>query len=196
MTKGQLFGGALVTAGMCAAAVAQSFSIGVQPAGNYVGAYLGGFRSFSIDGFYDESESSGTAYARALGRADVISAYGFSGDSDVAYTIHFSPIPFTVDQDVQAVLSWDFRGDTDGIGGRYIDSLVQVSDTNGVIASADLSNPTGSVGVYLTAGEQYTIFGTALATGGVSVYSLVVPSPGGAGLFALAGLAVHRRRRR
>lgn len=186
-----LFGGALLAAGLGASASAQQFNIGAQPYGNYVGAFFGGFIPFGINGFYNQTAASGTAYAQAYGGASVISAYAYSGNTGLAYTIHFSPVPFTVTQNTVATLSWNFRGDTDGLGGYFIDSFVSVNGT----VFGDLNNPVGSAQINLAANVQHNIFGTALATGGTSFYQLVVPAPASAGLLALAGLAASRRRR-
>ncbi len=193
MDKRRLFGGALLAAGLTAGA-AGDFVIGSQPGGNYVGAYFGGFIPFSINGFYDET-AFGTGYAHAQGSALSISAYGYSV-VDLAYTIHFNPIPFQVDADTLATVSWDFTGDTDGPGGAFIDSFISVDGPGGNLAFGDLFNPVGSVIINLVVGEQYSFFGTALATGGISEFSIVIPAPGGAALLGLAGFATRRRRRR
>lgn len=194
MNKKQLFGGALVAAGLCAAAQGQ-FSWGSMGSGNYVGAYSGGFIGFSIAGDWNQSAASGTAYALSAGDTNGTVQYADAGNTGLAYTIHFNPIPFTVSSATNATVSWDFSGD-EGAGGVYIDSFIRVDGPNGNLAFADLNNPVGSTQISLVPGETYTFFGTFLAVnGGVTSGSVLVPAPASAALLGLAGLVGVRRRR-
>lgn len=194
MTKKQLFGGALVAAGVCAAAQGQ-FVWGSQPSGNYVGAYSGGFQGFAISGAWNESTASGTASALSAGDGLGTVQFADAGNTGLAYTIHFSPIPFSVSSATTATVSWDFTGDNDGVGGAYIDSFIRV-DGPGVSIFEDLTSAPGSTSINLVPGETYTFFGTFLATnGGVTSGSILVPAPASAALLGMAGLVGFRRRR-
>jgi MYXO-CTERM domain-containing protein len=198
MKTKQLFGGALLAAGLTAASSGDFIITGNVPTGNYVGAYFGGFMPFSINAdFWNYSAASGTAYALSQADAMSISNYGFGGDTGLAYALHFTPISFEVTADTNVTVSWDFTGDVDGIGGAYIDSFISVDGPSGNLAFGDLNNPVGSVDVALSAGDTYTFIGQALATGpgGTSQWSIVIPTPGAFALLGLAGLCGRRRRR-
>lgn len=194
MNGKQLFGGALMAAGVSVAA-AGDFTGFTQASGNYTGAYFGGFSGFSINGFYNNTSTSGASIAIAEGTATSFLAYGFDGGTGLAYAIHFNPIAFGVDADTAVQVSWDFTGD-EGPGGAYIDSYFSIDGPGGNLAAADLNTPVGSTTINLVAGETYTILGTALAAGGgTSFFSMVIPAPGAIALLGMAGLVGRRRRR-
>lgn len=197
----QLFGGALLAAGLSATANAGFIITGNVPGGNYVGAYSGGFRGFSINAdFWNETETSGTAFAQSLGSANTILNYANSGNTGLAYAIHFNTVSFEVTQDKNVRISWDFSGDV--IGGSFIDSFISVDGPGGNIAFGDLNNPVDSVNALLSAGTTYTWFGQALASQGISEWSIskgAIPTPGTAvllGVGGLGGLFATRRRRK
>ena len=207
MKKALLFGGALLAAGLPAAAEASIIITGNETFGNYVGASYRGFVGFGINAdFWDESATSGTAIGRTSSNANSISAYANSGNSNLAYSLFFEPISFEVGQDINVTVSWDFSGD-EGPGGTYLDSFISLDGPGGNLVFGDLINPVGSAALILSSGVSYSFVGMALAANGISEWSIVkqsvsppisVPEPSTLALFGagVGGLIALRRRRK
>lgn len=173
MTRKQLFGGALIAAGLTAAAHADFQITGVVQDGNFVGAFFGGYQAFSVNAeFWDESATSGTGFARTYSNANTIMAFADVGDSNVAYAIHFEDVAFQVSTTSEVLVSWDFSGD-EGPGGEYAESFLRVCGPEGELVNANLNVPIGSSELTLQPGVTYTVRGASVASQGICQWSLV-----------------------
>jgi len=208
-----LFGGALACAGLTANA--QQF---IYSATDTSGAYSSFAYSYAYGGTTDISYDSGNlntasgAYSAYFGGLDTstsqtatsmnvqgtwdgtgIAAYGYGGNLLQQF--------FTVSQDAQLLISWDFSG-TD----LFAQALVLEDPGLGSIFTLDglAGDPAaGSTTIDVVAGQQYGLvmglnagffpFYFDTATQFINVQ--LVPAPGAVALFGGAGLLAARRRR-
>lgn len=197
-TKRSLFGGALLCAGLMAGEVqAQYFSFqytsALTRATEYATNYSdfdsfvgGGFFEINSAAYFNNDGDIGYGYARMLGNQTAIQALA-DASNGFAYAL-VSPSYFQVDQNVLADITWDFTG---GFGNLDVYDV-----TNGSLMFDDAGQNSGLQTISLVAGHQYAMGGVAFALDGHSEWTLsIVPTPGGAGLLGLVGLAAARRRR-
>jgi len=209
LTKG-LFGGALISAGLCSIAAADIVG---TPEFSWINtAQTGAFAPFGTwdthagNGNFDVSDSSFAGFAQSMAdqsgisleaRSDLTSDITFrGGSSDVATA--FINTQFFVSEGTTVTVSWDFR--------EMAGSFFSLSGTNG---SFDTTGPSGSVQLNLVAGSNYNLSAQVTDTGSmfdtfsadasyVTMTINVVPLPTAAfaGLGMLAGLGAFRRIRK
>lgn len=201
-----LFGGALLSAGLSVStAQAQQFQMGYTAAhlsayefgsfnSDYQGHFTTGDVNLSVSVSGDSAYANGTLVMNAGGMsakatAGSFGAYAYSHNHDlISY--------FTVDQNFNATVDWDFTQ----ANSPYTNYLT-IIDADNFITVFDHNNDAGTTQVSFNAGTNYVMFALSDVTAanfgdvGTSRWSISVPAPGSAGLLGLAGLIAARRRR-
>jgi len=201
-----LFGGALLSAGLTVgSASAQQFQLGYTAAhlavyefgsfnSDYQSHFTYGDVNLSVAVSGDSAYANGTLVMNASGMsakatAGSFGAYAYSHDHDlITY--------FTVDQNFNATVDWDFTQ----ANSSYTNYLT-IIDADNNLTVFDHDSDAGTTQVSFTAGTNYVMFALSDVTAanfgevGTSRWSITVPAPGSAGLLGLAGVIAARRRR-
>ncbi len=206
-----LFGGALMAAGIASTAeAAPSFSF--QDSGPvyaslaYVQADVGTDTQFAIA--YAPTDLNLSVTASDAGGVVDSSTFrdsttlrteaSWNGVGSPAFADGFFVQNFTVDADGQLLITWDYTAlDTPPPDGLTL--FDNATSTELFDLATDIGTPSGSTTVDVFAGVSYLIAlgagGDFSATGVQFIDVELIPAPGAAGVFAIAGLAATRRRR-
>ncbi len=200
-----LFGGAILSAGLAAGAQAQ---FDIQGGGSvYAYSRESGYGNNDSYNYFPIGPFSVGVYVQSPYHSPDAAAFSgaFAGPSEIGTSTWISGAGgwtwaiiqncyLTVPQDVDIQIDWNWDGGSAyGVGFLWIEDL-----TNGLFVFQESGSGSGSAQFQLLAGIQYGLSGESHVTGETDAstfWSITIPSPGSAGLLALAGLTAARRRR-